>query len=113
MNGDCKHKDSEEIRKAIYYYPESCPGIEFSIAVCLSMRTLDSSLQYHLDPFRFYGLAYGTSFINCTSSAKYAMVTGEIKVAMTVSSGIMVTKAIAKSVVSYTNCRRHQNVKYQ
>ena len=29
------------------------------------------------------------------------------------STGIRVTKAIAKSVVSYTNYRRHQNVKYQ
>jgi hypothetical protein len=44
---------------------------------------------------------------------KYAMVTGEIKVAMAVSTGIRVTKAIAKPVVSYTNYRRHQNVKYQ
>ena len=32
MNGDSKHKDSEETRKAIYYYPESCSDIEFYIA---------------------------------------------------------------------------------
>ena len=41
MNGGCKYEDSEEISKAIYYYPESCSDIEFSIAVCLSMWTLD------------------------------------------------------------------------
>jgi hypothetical protein len=41
------------------------------------------------------------------------MVTDDIRVAMTVSTGIRVTKAIAKCVVSYTNYRRHQNVKFQ
>ena len=60
MNGGCKREDSEDIRKAIYYNPESCSDIEFYIAVCLSMWTLDSSLQYHLAKYIsdiFYALA--------------------------------------------------------
>ena len=43
---------------------------------------------------------------------KAAMVTGEIRVAMTVSTGIKVTKAIAKCVLSNSNCRRQTYVKY-
>jgi hypothetical protein len=42
-------------------------------------------------------------FPHCTSSVKPAMVTGEIRVAMTISDGIMVTKAISKYVLSNSN----------
>ena len=44
------------------------------------------------------------SFLYCTISVKYAMVTGEIRVAMTVSTGIRVTKAITNCVLSNGNC---------
>ncbi|MBV9175809.1 MAG: hypothetical protein JO327_14290 [Nitrososphaeraceae archaeon] len=42
----------------------------------------------------------------------HLVVTGDIRVAMTVLTGIRVTKAIAKCVLSNSNCRRQEYVKY-
>jgi len=41
------------------------------------------------------------------------MVTGGTKVALMVSTGIRVTKAIAECALSNSNCRRQTYVKYQ
>jgi len=51
-------------------------------------------------------------FVIIIERAILLMVTGEIRVAMTVSTGIKVTKAIAKCVLSNSNCRRQTYVKY-
>jgi hypothetical protein len=57
--------------------------------------------------FRFYGIAFMLPHVLLVQAPqKYAMVTGEIKVAKAVSSGIRVTKAIAKLFSEFWKLKR-------